>query len=80
VDSSVEVMAGWIVELGKYYPHLTQVLHVYYLDSDLMPQKAARLGYAYGKFKIYLDQARYWLAGRLNAEMEADMKKYLSNQ
>jgi hypothetical protein len=68
IDFEIEQMSMWIDELGKWYPQLSETLQMHYLNPGLMPEKAARLGCAYGTFKMHLDQAKYWLAGRLFAE------------
>ena len=65
VDEEAEETERWIAELGKLRPKLAEALCVQYLESGLMPQKARRLQQSYGQFKIHLDQAKYWLAGRL---------------
>ncbi len=61
-----EEMERLIVELALQNPRLARALRQQYLNNNNARQKARNMGLSYAHFKVQVDMAKQWLAGRLS--------------
>ena len=64
--SDAEKTEQLICQLHHYRPMVANVLRLTYLDEGPLRHKAKQLGLSASQFYVHLDQARYFLAGRLH--------------
>jgi hypothetical protein len=65
VDPIAEEVDLYIRELARFEQKLAAALRLFYLGSGTNVEKSALLCCSYTQFKVHVDHARYWLAGRM---------------
>lgn len=56
-----------VKSLAKQSQKLAEALRVQYFEQGTVPFKAKRMGLSYTQFKVHVDMAKQWVAGRLSA-------------
>jgi hypothetical protein len=63
-----EEIEAFIIELVQQNSRIAKALCQFYLGKGSMTQKARVLGISYAYFKMHVDMAKQWLAGRLTSQ------------
>ncbi len=66
-DEEAEEIEALVREMTKHNEKMAMMLRIHYFGSGLVSERAEKLGMSYGRFRVYVDMARQWLAGRLSA-------------
>jgi hypothetical protein len=63
-NEEAEEMEAWVCEMSKQNPSMARALRCYYFDVRSLRKAAQHLEIAPTQFKLYLEMAHQWLAGR----------------
>ena len=66
-DEGAEEIEALVTEMTKHNEKMAIMLRIHYFGNGLVSERAEKLGVSYGRFRVYVDMARQWLAGRLSA-------------
>jgi len=66
INPNVDEIESMVRELSKRDPILAKALREKYVGRGTLKARANNLGISYSTFKIYVELAKYWLAGRLS--------------
>jgi hypothetical protein len=66
-DEEAEEIEALVTEMAIQNDKIASALRSQYYGNGLLADRAKKLGISYPQFKIYVDMARQWLAGRLSA-------------
>lgn len=66
-NETAEEVEALITEMFKQTPKIALALREEYFSRDTLPQKAKNIGISRSQFKVCVDMAKQWLAGRLSS-------------
>jgi hypothetical protein len=66
-NEKAEEIEMLVTEMACQNKKIAMALRSQYFGRGMLTERAKRLGVSYPQFKIYVDMARQWLAGRLSA-------------
>lgn len=66
-NEDAEEMEKLIYEMSKQNNKMAIALRIHYLDRDKLQMQKREIGIGETKFRVYIQMARQWLAGRLSA-------------
>lgn len=67
--AAAEEVEMMVKDLAKQNPKIALALRVQYFNVGTAQSKARQAGLSYSQFKVHLDMAKQWIAGRLSAKM-----------
>ncbi|MEO8964505.1 MAG: hypothetical protein ABI370_07530 [Gammaproteobacteria bacterium] len=65
-DEEAEEIEALIIEMAKHNIKMAMALKIQYLSKRKARDRSAELNVCATKFRIYVDMAKQWLAGRLS--------------
>jgi hypothetical protein len=69
-NEEAEEIENFIREMREYHKQMAQALRIQYVSNKSYKERAIEMKISYAQFKIFVEMARQWVAGRLSADIQ----------